>query len=88
MEPPLIIRRLDAALANMAVRKMEVRAIYLTDADRKLFNRHMTRCWREGTGSKARVRAFSYRDIEIRPGKQSKVYSVHGVALAVPRRVG
>jgi hypothetical protein len=39
-----IIDRIDAALATVAERKMDVRAIYLTTEDRDAFDRAMRAC--------------------------------------------
>jgi hypothetical protein len=51
--PPLIIRRIDAALATMRSRGMAPRAIYLTPSDHKLLARAKTTRYRRETGSKA-----------------------------------
>lgn len=99
---PLIIRRIDAALAKMAAQKMMPRAIYLTERDYKLFARTKSRQWRQATGSKGHVWPLSYGDVpliskslipqmevpvRVTKGKQgSIVYSTHGVGVKVAQK--
>jgi hypothetical protein len=98
-----IVRRLDAALAKMAERKMEPRAIYLTRPDYDALARARTRRYRQDTGSPAFVWPLSHEDVPIisasliqhmipiretkSAAKQSMIYSKHGVAVHVPRIV-
>lgn len=98
-----IIPRLDAGLAKMAERKMAPRAIYLTKADYADLARSSTRRWREESGSRAFVWPLSHADVPIigesliqhmipiretkSAAKQSMIYSIHGVAVHVPRQV-
>ena len=79
--------RIDAALEKVALRGMEVRAIYLTEADREQLTKEMTRYWRKQLGSKAVFHPCSYRDHHIRPGKSSIIYSTHGVGVHIPKRL-
>jgi len=76
----LIFRRLDAALDKMREQGMAVRAIYLTADDWDAYNEAQSKAY----GS--RLVAFQYGGIEIRSGETSRLYSTHGVAVAVPRR--
>lgn len=101
MKRECITDRIDCALEKMRARGMQVRAIYLTDVDRKELDRWATRRWRE-TGSKASAYALSFkdhpivsrklavehfRDHEVRDGATSRVYSTHGVNVCVPARL-
>lgn len=81
MSVPGIIARLDVALQKMSFRQMEVRAIYLTEADQKLFNRAMSK--RHGM----KLSCLAYQDHQIRRGEKSIIYSTHGVGVAVPKRI-
>jgi hypothetical protein len=63
--PPLIIRRIDAALATMRSRGMAPRAIYLTPSDHKLLARAQTTRYRRETGSKALLWPGSHDDVPI-----------------------
>lgn len=78
----LIIRRLDAALAKMRDRDMQVRAIYLNEQDWDAFNAARAK----EIGCKACV-CFLYGDHEIRSGETSVIYSTHGVGVCVPKAV-
>lgn len=78
---PAIIRRLDAALAKMRDREMEVRAIYLTRADWDAYNRAQAKA----IGCKS-CACFQYGGHEIRSGEQSRIYSKQGVSVNVPKR--
>jgi hypothetical protein len=77
---PLIIRRIEAALAKVAGH--ELRAIYLTEADHRLFDAAM----RKRYGAKGASSFLAYGDIQIRRGKRSSVYTKQGLAVAVPKR--
>lgn len=72
-----IIDRIDAALATMSERKMAVRAIYLTTEDRDAFDRAMRAKW------KRNIIVFDYEGHEIRRGQTSRIYSTHGVEVAI-----
>jgi hypothetical protein len=74
-----IIDRIDAALATVAERKMDVRAIYLTTEDRDAFDRAMRAKW------KRKIILFDYEGHEIRRGETSRIYSTHGVGVAIPK---
>ena len=78
---PAIIRRLDAALAKMREREMEVRAIYLTPDDWDAYNEAQSGAY--GTP----LKSFRYGPHEIRSGETSRIYSTHGVPVAVPKAV-
>jgi len=75
-----IIRRLDAALAKMREQGMAVRAIYLDETDWDAYNAAQSKAY--GTP----LVTFRYGDYEIRSGENSRVYSTHGIGIAVPRR--
>lgn len=75
---PAIIRRLDAALAKMRAKDMEVRAIYLTEADWNEYNKVQSKAY----GSK--MICFLYGGYEIRGGKSSIIYSKQGVGVTIP----
>jgi hypothetical protein len=74
-----IIDRIDAALATVAEQKMDVRAIYLTTEDRDAFDRAMRAKW------KRKIILFDYEGHEIRRGETSRIYSTHGVGVAIPK---
>lgn len=78
-DPAPIIQRLDAALAKMRERDMEVRAIYLTEWDWDEYNAAQSAAY----GSKCVC--FRYGDYEIRGGQTSTIYSTHGVPVCVPK---
>jgi hypothetical protein len=99
--PPLIIRRIDAALGKMRQQRMEPRAIYLTPSDYKLLARAKTTRFRRETGSRAVLWPCSHDDVplicealigqmvpvRLTKGRSgSTVYSTRGVTVAVPRR--
>ena len=83
---PSIVRRLDAGIAKADALGAQIRAIYLTDADRELLTRWWTSRFRRQLGSRAQFIPCSYRDHPIRIGKRTVIYTSHGVGLAVPRR--
>jgi hypothetical protein len=85
MEDPLIVRRIDAGLAKVKDLGADVRAIYVTEADRRLLDRWATHRWRRGSGSKARVYPCAFRDHPLRLGKRTIIYTSHGVGVAIPR---
>ena len=76
-----IIERIEAALEKARVRELEIRAVYLSEADWRDYDRARSRRY----GS--RVSCHSHRGIPIRPGKASVIYSSHGVGIAVPKRL-
>ena len=82
-----ICDRIDAALEKVAFRNMEVRAIYLTEADYEALKKHETRHWRKKLGSKATFWPTSYRDHHLRSGNRSIIYSTHGVGVAIPKKL-
>ena len=82
-----IMARMDAALEKMAFRGMDVRAIYLTEADREQFTKEWTRYWRRELKSKAIFHPLSYREYHVRTGTTSIVYSTHGVGVKIPTRL-
>lgn len=84
--PPLICRRLDAGIAKAAALGAQIRAIYLTEADRALLTRWQTHRWRRTSGSKAIAHPCSYREHPLRTGKRTIIYTDHGVGVTVPRR--
>lgn len=77
----LIIRRLDAALDTMAERKMAVRAIYLTEQDHAAYDKAQSKAWG------GPLACLQYSGHQIRRGTQSRIFSIHGVSVAVPKRV-
>jgi hypothetical protein len=81
MDRASIIRRLVVALEKMRAQGMEVRAIYLTEADWDAYNRAQSKAYG------CRLVAFLYGSHEIRPGKSSAIYSTNGVEVAVPKRI-
>jgi hypothetical protein len=62
---PTIIRRIDAALAELAARELQPRAIYLTPSDYWLLRRTKTARWRRATGSSAIIWPLSYGDVPL-----------------------
>lgn len=74
-----ILARMDAALAKATARKLEPNVFYLTREDWDRFNAELSADW----GSPCY--GFSWRDIEIREGQTSKLYGLHGIAIAIPR---
>jgi hypothetical protein len=79
-----ICARLEAALEKMRAQQMDVRAIYLTKADRDELDAINTRAF----GVKgAKVHSCSFGGHIVRAGKHSVIYSVHGVGTTVPRRL-
>ena len=86
MTAPLIFRRLDVALEKAAADRLDIRAIYLSPSDLALFDRAMTTRYRRCNGSSARIHACDYRGYILRAGKNSKIYSTHGVSITIPKR--
>jgi hypothetical protein len=82
-----IIERIDAALQKASFRQMEVRAIYLDDADDAAFVKAVTRYWRKELKSKAIFWPTEYRGHHVRKGSKSRIYSTHGVEIAIPKRL-
>jgi hypothetical protein len=85
-EDPLLVRRLDAALAKVASLGANVRAVYVTEADLKLLTRTITHRWRRASGSKAIAHPTTFRDHPLRMGKRTMIYTDHGVGVYLPRR--
>lgn len=79
--------RIDCALEKVRAQKMEVRAIYLCEADYGQLLKCHTRYWRRALKSRASFHPLSYGDHPIRFGENSVVYSTHGVGVAVPKRL-
>lgn len=76
-----ICDRIDAALEKVVFRGMQVRAIYLTEEDHEKLDQELNLHF--GTRS-----AFlAYREHQIRRGETSRIYSTHGVAVAIPKRL-
>jgi hypothetical protein len=65
----------------MEARHMAVRAIYLTAEDQAAYDKAQSKAWG------GPVACLQYSGHQIRRGEQSRVYSIHGVSLAVPKRV-
>lgn len=82
-----ITDRIDAALEKVAFRGMEVRAIYLDDADDEAFVKAHTRFWRKALKSRAIFWPTTYRDHPVRQGSTSVIYSTHGVGVSIPKRL-
>lgn len=75
-----ILARMDAALEKAAWRKLQPNAFYLTADDWDQFNAELSADW----GSPCF--GFSWRDVEIRRGKSSMLYTWHGIAIAIPKK--
>lgn len=75
--------RIDCALEKMAFQEMEVRAIYLNDADLKSLGKAIKYDW----GFAGQVHAHGYRGHIVRSGTKSTIYSTHGVETVVPKRL-
>lgn len=73
--------RIDAALEKMRADQMEVRAIYLTEAERDQLDRILSKEY----GSK--LYTFQYRGHDLRTGQRSAIYSKHGVEVAIPKKL-
>lgn len=86
MTDPMIVRRLDAAIAKAGELGATVRAVHLTEADWALLTRWSTRVWRRKLHSRAVFTPCSYRDHPICTGRRTLISTDHGVAVTVPRR--
>lgn len=75
--------RIDCALEKMRCQGMEVRSIYLDDADLKSLGQAIKFEW----GFAGQVHACGYRDHIVRSGRKSIIYSTHGVATAIPKKL-
>lgn len=75
--------RIDVALEKMRAQGVEVRAIYLTAADRKALGKAIKQEW----GFKGTVHPCGYKNHIIRDGRSSMIYSKQGVGFAVPKRI-
>lgn len=86
-----IVARLDFAIERAAFRCMAIRAIYLDDEDQRALNDFASEAWGSRVvqlqhgGFPVVSGDAMYRDVSIRPGKRSVLYSKHGVALVVPK---
>lgn len=78
-----IRERIDCALEKMRAQEVEVRAIYLTEADRAALGRAIKRDW----GFKGTLHPCGYRDHIVRSGQRSVIYSKQGVGFAIPKRL-
>lgn len=76
-----IVTRVESALERARYRGEKVRALCLSEADRKAWNKARSKEW----GSE--VVSLSYCDIPIRHGERSAVYTDVGVAIYVPKRL-
>lgn len=76
-----IIGRLEAAIEKARARQLVVRAIYLTGEDRLALS------WALRVRRKPPTPIAEWRGHEIRDGRQSRIYSTHGVSVAVPARL-
>lgn len=74
--------RIDSALEKMRAQGVEVRAIYLTEIDRKALGKAIKRDW----GFKGTVHPCAYRDHFVKSGKHSIIYSTHGVQFTISHR--
>jgi hypothetical protein len=83
---PLIIRRLDEALARSMDLGAAIVAVRVTRADHQLLRRWATHRWRRASGSKAIVHPTSFRDHPLVFGERTAILTSHGIAVAVPRR--
>jgi hypothetical protein len=75
-----ILARMDAALAKAEAQKLEPSAFYLTREDWDRFNAELSADW----GSPCF--GHSWRKVQIREGKESKLYTWHGTGIAIPKR--
>jgi excinuclease UvrABC nuclease subunit len=89
-----ILDRLDAALQKARFRRLELRGIYLDEADYAAFAKAMTRRWRKASGSRAGVFPLAYDSVLIIGGsamvheaKKSAVYATSGEAVVIPKRL-
>jgi hypothetical protein len=87
--------RIDAALEKARWRKLEVRGIYLDEADYFAFAKAETDRWRKASGSKVRVYPMSYGNVLIlgsgcsivKPATRSRVYAKGGETIDIPKRL-
>ena len=82
-----IHNRIDAALEKMRAQGLDVRSINLCPSDLDALNRVATEAFNGRRKPRMPVYALSYSDHAVRPSKRSIVWSVHGVGIAVPRRL-
>lgn len=84
----MILDRIDAALEKARWQQIEVRAIYLDEVDRKSFDAAMcARIKRDNGWKRYKAIHLAYGDHLIRYGTKSRIYSTHGVEIAVPKRL-
>lgn len=82
-----IVDRIECALEKMRARNMEVRAIYLDEADDAAYIKANTRFWRKALQSKATFFPTMYGEHPLRTGTKSIIYSTHGVGVTIPKRL-
>jgi hypothetical protein len=82
-----IIQRIEAALEKMRWRRMEVRAIYLTAEDHDDFDLAMAAEMTKALGRRVRGSFLAFREHHIRRGETSAIYSTHGLAVVIPKRL-
>ena len=73
--------RIDAALEKARWQQIEVRRIYLDQADLDALDAAMT------ADFGMQIRACTYEGHGVSIGKSSVVYSTHGVGVRVPKRL-
>jgi len=78
-----ITDRIDVALEKMRAEGVEVRAIYLTEADRTALGKAI----RRQLGLRAIAHPCGYKDHIVRSGKYSVIYSKQGVGFTIPKRL-
>lgn len=84
---PLIVRRIDAAIGRAGQLGAGIHAIALTETDRALLTRLFSHRWRRQLRSRAIFHPTEYREHPLRTGKRTMIYTNHGVAIVVPRRL-
>lgn len=80
MKPDSIRDRMDLALEKARQRRLEPNAFYLTEEDWNQFDSEISADW----GSPCHC--FSWRDVQIRRGETSKLYTWHGIGVSIPKR--
>jgi hypothetical protein len=95
MPEPSIFRRIDYALEKARWRKLELRGIYLDEADYAALVRVSTRRYRKRFGSDATVWPLSYKNeliigkslLPVKAAAASAVYSKTGQGITIPKRL-
>jgi hypothetical protein len=83
-----IIARIETALEKMRWQRAAVRAIYLTEPDHAALSKALSKRWAKEQDWPGFTGSFlSFGDHEIRRGKTSAIYSTHGVAFTIPKRL-